>query len=295
MNQKRTNNLKKYLLSGAFLLPALVLYTTLTIIPVFYSVYYSLTKWDGVGAKVFIGIANYLKLFGAKEYWRITWNTIRMLFASVFIQVPIGTTLAYLLLRKTKGYQFFRALYFIPVVVAPMAIALMFKLFYNGDVGPINQFLRAVGLSFLAKNWLSDTKIVVGSVIFPQIWQYIGYTLVIVFAAMKSIDSEILESAELDGANASQMYFRIIIPMAWDAIVVAIVLVISGSLKSFDYSWGLTQGGPGTSSAMLAVYMYRTAFIKNNFGLGSAISLTIVVFSSVLTYLFKRIANRNDD
>ena len=293
MKQKRNRKLKKYAFSGTFMLPALILYTVLLIFPVFFSVYYSFTKWDGIGAKAFIGLANYIKLFKAKEYWRITWNTVRMLFASVFIQIPIGTTLAYLLLRKTKGYKVFRALYFIPVVVAPMAIALMFKLFYNGDVGPINQFLRAVGLSSLAKNWLSDTKVVVNSVIFPQIWQYVGYTLVIVFAAMKSIDNEIIESAELDGANSAQMYFRIIIPMAWEAIVVAIVLVISGSLKSFDYSWGLTQGGPGTSSAMLAVYMYRTAFINNNFGLGSAISITIVVFSSALTYLFKKAANRD--
>ena len=89
------------------------------------------------------------------------------------------------------------------------------------------------------------------------------------------------------------MFFRIVIPMCWDAIVVAFVLIISGSLKSFDYSWAMTKGGPGNASAMLAVYMYKTAFINNNFGRGSAISMSIMLFSTLFTYIFKKIANRN--
>lgn len=291
MNNKKD----KIIVSTSFLLPAFVLYAVLVIIPVVFSMYYSITKWDGIAVPKIIWFKNYIKLFKSKEYWKIAWNTCQMLFASVFIQIPIGTTLAYLLVRKTKGYRFFRAAIFVPVVVAPIAIALMFKLFYNGDVGPINQFLDLVGLGFLKRNWLSDTSIVVKSVIFPQIWQYVGYTLVIVFASMKAIDTEVLESAEIDGANAAQTFFKIVIPMSWDGIIVATVLVISGSLKSFDYSWGLTQGGPGSASSLLGVYMYRTAFVKNNFGLGSAISITIVAFSSFLTYLFKKWANRNEN
>lgn len=275
-----------------FILPAFVVYTAFVVVPVFFSVYYSFTDWDGIGKPVFHGITNYITLLKTKEYWKILWNTMQLLFASCFIQVPVATVLAFLLLRKTRGYKVFRAFYFIPVVVAPIAIGIMFSVFYNGDVGPINQALGMMGLDMLKQNWLSDVNVVVKSVIFPQIWQYVGYSLVIIFASMKAIDGEILESAEIDGANSFQLFSRIVVPMAWDAIVVAIVLVITGSLKSFDYSWALTKGGPGNASSLLAVYMYKTAFIKNDFGYGSAITMTIVIYCALLTFLFKKIAGR---
>lgn len=227
-------------------------------------------------------------MFAMKDYWRILLNTARLIGASVFIQIPIATVLSFLLLRKTKGYKFFRTVYFVPVVVAPIAIGIMFSIFYNGDVGPINQLLDLAHLSSLKQNWLSDVKVVVHSVIFPQIWQYIGYSLVIIFAAMKSIDSEMFESAQIDGANAWAVFSRIVVPMCKDAIIVAIILVVTGSLKSFDYSWALTQGGPGNASSFLATFMYKTAFVQNKFGLGSSITVTIMIYSIALSAIIKR-------
>lgn len=286
-------NKQKIGFSILFSLPAFVFYTVFIIVPVFFSIYYSFTDWDGIGKPIFNGIANYITLVNNKEYWKILWNTIQLLLASCFIQVPVATVLSFLLLRRTKGYKVFRAFYFIPVVVAPIAIGIMFSIFYNGDVGPVNQVLDVLGLDMFKRNWLSDINIVVKSVIFPQIWQYVGYSLVIIFAAMKAIDKEVLESADIDGAKPYQLFTKIVVPMAWDAIIVAIVLVITGSLKSFDYSWALTKGGPGNASSLLAVYMYKTAFIKNDFGLGSSITMTIVIYSALLTFLFKRIAGRS--
>ena len=179
------------------------------------------------------------------------------------------------------------------MVVAPIAIGIMFSLFYNGDVGPINKLLDLIHLSCLKQNWLSDVNVVVNSVIFPQIWQYIGYSLVIIFAAMKSIDNEMLESADIDGADAFQIFIHIVVPMCRDAIVVAIILVVTGSLKSFDYSWALTQGGPGNASSFLAVFMYKTAFVQNKFGLGSCVTVTIMIYSIALSAFIKRF-NRDE-
>ncbi len=283
---------KKYLFAIVFVLPAFILYSVFIIAPVFFSTYYSFTSWDGIGMPKINGIQNYIKMFSLKDYWKVLLNTLKLIGASVFIQIPIATVLSFLLLRKTKGYKFFRTFYFIPVVVAPIAIGIMFSIFYNGDVGPINKLLDLVHLSFLKQIWLSDVKVVVNSVIFPQIWQYIGYSLVIIFAAMKSINNEMLESANIDGANSVQTFARIVVPMCWDAIVVAIILVVTGSLKSFDYSWALTQGGPGNASSFLSVFMYKTAFVQNKFGLGSSITVTIMVYSMALTAFIKRL-NRN--
>lgn len=279
---------KKYLFAALFILPAFIIYTVFIVAPVFFSIYYSFTSWDGIGTPKLNGIQNYIKMFAMKDYWRILLNTARLIGASVFIQIPIATVLSFLLLRKTKGYKFFRTVYFVPVVVAPIAIGIMFSIFYNGDVGPINQLLDLAHLSSLKQNWLSDVKVVVHSVIFPQIWQYIGYSLVIIFAAMKSIDSEMFESAQIDGANAGAVFSRIVVPMCKDAIIVAIILVVTGSLKSFDYSWALTQGGPGNASSFLATFMYKTAFVQNKFGLGSSITVTIMIYSIALSAIIKR-------
>jgi raffinose/stachyose/melibiose transport system permease protein len=275
-----------------FSLPASLMYTLFIIIPAGYSLFYSVTRWNGVSAPIFNGVANYVRIFGTRDYWRVLVNTMRLLLASIFIQVPIGMVLAYLLLRRTKGYKFFRTMMFFPVVVAPVAIGVMFSLFYNGDVGPLNQLLSAVRLGALRRNWLSDVKVVMNSVIFPQIWQYIGYSLVILFTSMKAIPQEIFESADIDGASSSQVFFRIVIPMILDTIVIAIILVVTGSLKSFDYCWALTKGGPGNASALMSVYMYKTAFVQNQFGLGSAITMTVLVYSIGLTTIVKKIGGR---
>lgn len=284
---------KRYINAALFMLPAFILFTVLVIVPVLFSAYYSISDWKGIGRPVVKGLKNFITLFQSKTYWGIMWNTIRMLLASFLFQVPMGIVLAYLLYRKTKGFKIFRFFYFLPVVIAPIAIGIIFSVFFNADIGPFNKLLQAVGLGALQRNWLSDVKVVVNTVIFPQVWQYVGYTLVIVFAGMKAIDPQVLESAEIDGVNSFQMFLRIVIPMCWDSIVVAFVLIISGSLKSFDYSWAMTKGGPGNASSLLAVYMYKTAFVNNNFGQGSAISMTIMVFSAVFTYLFKKVANRD--
>lgn len=275
-----------------FSAPAFLLYTLFIIIPVGYSAYYSVTNWNGVSASVFNGFANYLEIFQTKDYWKVLLNTMRLLMASVFVQIPIAMVLSFLLLRGTRGYKFFRTLYFFPVVVAPVAIGIMFSLFYNGDVGPLNQLLDAVGLGVLRRNWLSDVKVVINSVIFPQIWQYIGYSLVILFTSMKSIPQDIFESADMDGASSTQVFLRIVIPMIFDTIMIAVVLVVTGSLKSFDYCWALTKGGPGNASALMSVYMYKTAFVQNQFGTGSAITMTILVYSIGLTTIFKKIGSR---
>ena len=285
---------KRYVNAALFTFPAFILFTVLVIIPVFFSVFYSFTSWKGIGDPVLEGLDNYITLFKSDTYWQIMMNTIRMLLASFFFQVPMGIVLAYLLYRKTRCYKVFRFIYFLPVVIAPIAIGIIFSILFNSDIGPINKLLDVIHLGALKRNWLSDVNVVVNIVVLPQVWQYVGYTLVIVFAGIQAIDDEILESAEIDGANALQMFFKIVIPMSWDSIVVAFVLIISGSLKSFDYYWAMTKGGPGNASAMLAVYMYKTAFVNNNFGRGSAISMTIMLFSALFTYVFKRIANRND-
>ncbi|RXZ82326.1 sugar ABC transporter permease [Paenibacillaceae bacterium] len=278
--------------STCFIAPALLIYTLFVMIPTLASAYYSLTEWNGIGAKIFVGLDNYIELFQDADYLITFKNTMLLVFYSLIFQVPVGLLMAYLLFRGLKGFKFFRTVYFLPVVIAPIAIGLMFSLFYNSEFGLFNQILESIGLGAWQKSWLSDMDVLLYAVMAPQVWQYIGLYIVIFLAALQSVPEEVLESAQMDGAGPFRTFFMIVVPMIWEVVFICIVLSLTGSLKSFDHSWIMTMGGPGVRSAYLGVYMYKTAFINSSFGLGSAISVTIVGVSLLFTVLFKKIANK---
>jgi raffinose/stachyose/melibiose transport system permease protein len=278
--------------SITFLAPAFLSYTIFVIVPVLNSIYYSLTKWNGGGTPAFIGLDNYVRLFGDATYWKVVGNTLMLAVLTVVFQVSLGLIFAYLLFQTLRGFRFFRTVYFMPVVVAPVTIGIMFAMLLNGELGPVNKGLEAVGLPFLKQNWLSDTKIVLYSVITPQVWQYIGLFAVILLAGMRSIPNDIFESAIVDGTSSSRVFFSIVIPLLSEFIGICIILAVTGSLKSFDHSWAMTAGGPGSASSYIATLMYKTAFKNFQFGYASAITLTILVYAIAFTVLFKKFLSR---
>lgn len=276
-----------------FLAPSFLLYTMFMILPIALSVYYSLTNWKGAMPKKYIGLRNYIEIFTLPDYAIALSNTGIMTLFSFVLQLPAAMLLAYLVYRTRFGFKFFRAIYFLPVVVAPVAIATMFIIFYNSDFGPINQLLKAVGLGFLQRQWLSDPKIVLYSVIMSMIWQYVGFYFVILLAGMQSLPEEVFESSSIDGANSFQTFFKIVFPMLWDIIAICIILVVTGNLKSFDHIWTLTFGGPGSRSATLPVLMYQKTFYQGtNFGIGSTISTTILIYALLFTVFFNKISDK---
>ncbi|MDD2970648.1 MAG: sugar ABC transporter permease [Lachnospiraceae bacterium] len=222
-------------------------------------------------------------------------NTLKLVGLSAVIQIPVGLLVAYLLYCKVKGMKIFRTIFFLPVVIAPVAIGLMFSLFYNSEIGLFNKILAAIGLGALQNNWLSNVKTLLYAVMAPQIWQYIGLYITIFLGALQSVPEEIIEGAEIDGANKLQILHRIIIPEIRNFIVISLILSVTGSLKSFDHSWIMTKGGPGVRSAYLGVYMYKTSFVNSDFGKGSTITVTIVLLSLLFTILLNIINNKYSD
>ena len=278
----------------AFLTPVFLLYTIFLFIPLVQTGYYSFTKWNGVTDKIFVGLDNFKELMGNSDYWLTFQNTIQLVVITLVIQVPVGLLLAYLLYMKTKGMKIFRTIFFLPVVIAPVAISLMFSLFYNSEIGVFNRILEMVGLGRFQTNWLSNIHTLLYAVMAPQVWQYIGLYVTIFLGALQSIPEELVESAEIDGANRVQTFFRIILPEITGFTNICTILCVTGSLKAFEHSWIMTGGGPGVRSAYLGVYMYKTAFVNSEFGLGSAITVTIVVLSLVITLLFNKISARRE-
>ncbi|MGG3941848.1 sugar ABC transporter permease [Peribacillus psychrosaccharolyticus] len=267
------------------LLPALLLYTIFAIVPILQSFYYSLMEWNGFSEMKFVGLSNFKTLFQDPLFWKSAKNNLFVVIASVLGQIPIALIIALLLNRKLKGAKFFRTIGFLPVVLSTVVISLTWSLIYNTKNGLINELLRTVGLESLTQNWLGDTSWSMIAVCITVIWQFVGLYLIIFLAALQNIPEEVLEAAKIDGASEWVTTWKITIPMIWDTIIVAVILCISGSLRTFDLIYVMTHGGPAHSTEVMALYMFNETFNKLQYGYGSAVSVVIFFFSLLLIFI----------
>jgi raffinose/stachyose/melibiose transport system permease protein len=277
-----------------FVGPSLAAFTYFVIVSIGYTIYYSFTKWNAISPPLFVGLKNYIDLLKSADFRIVMGNTVRGLLIALVIQVGLGLLFAYLIFRTRTGFRLYRALVFLPVVLSPAAVALMFTLIFNADIGPLNVILKSVGLASWTRNWLADKNVTFYAVLTPMIYQFIGLYVVILLAGMQSISDDIIQSATIDGASSFRVFRSIIIPMQWDIIFICITMITSGSFKAFEHSYIMTWGGPGVRSAFLGVFMYNKTFLGAQFGVGSAIAMVILVATLVVTLVFRSITSRFD-
>ena len=272
-----------------FLLPALVLFLTIIIVPIFMSVTYSLTEWDGIGKKVFTGFDNYKELFltNSDGFCRAVKNSLIFAAGSVFVQLPISLILALILARGVKGERFYVSVYFIPVLISTVVIGQLWMKIYNPQYGLLNTVLRSMGLEQLTGNWLGDTKKVIFAVIVPVLWQYIGYHMLLMYASVRSISEEIFEAARIDGANGIQTALHITIPLMKPILKVCVTFAVVGSLKNFDLVYVMTGGGPAGASQLPSTLMVETIFSRNMYGYGSSMAIFIILECFLFAWLIR--------
>ena len=272
-----------------FLLPALVLFLTIIIVPIFMSVTYSLTEWDGIGKKVFTGFDNYKELFltNSDGFWRAVKNSLIFAAGSVFVQLPISLILALILARGVKGERFYVSVYFIPVLISTVVIGQLWMKIYNPQYGLLNTVLRSMGLEQLTGNWLGDTKKVIFAVIVPVLWQYIGYHMLLMYASVRSISEELFEAARIDGANGIQTALHITIPLMKPILKVCVTFAVVGSLKNFDLVYVMTGGGPAGASQLPSTLMVETIFSRNMYGYGSSMAIFIILECFLFAWLIR--------
>ncbi|MFC5405287.1 carbohydrate ABC transporter permease [Cohnella soli] len=264
------------------LLPALLLFSFFVIVPIIWSAYYGFFDWKGIGAAKFIGLDNYSEIINDEVFWRSLKNNMLVVAASVFGQVPIALVLALLLLKNRWIHKFVRTAVFMPMVLSSVVVGIIWGYIYHPEIGILNFLLDSLGLGSWKHQWLSDMKISMYSLMVPIIWNYIGPYLIMFIAALHNIPGEMDDAAQIDGASGARKLFSITLPLIWDTIKVAVVLCISGSLKSFDLIYIMTGGGPAHSTEVLASYMYNNTFAIYRFGYGSAVSTAIIIISLVL-------------
>jgi multiple sugar transport system permease protein len=208
-------------------------------------------------------------------------NTLLFVVVAVAIEMAAGLALALLVGGLTRGKGLMRTILIVPILVPPVAIGNMFKLMYNYDFGLFNQVLGALGVP--AVSWLGSTSLALWSIVLVDVWHWVPFVFLILFAAVEALPVDVLEAAHVDGANRWQMLVRIKLPLLKPALVVALLFRSILAFKAFDEVYLLTGGGPGTSSELVSLHLYRVFFEQNQLGYGALLSvLTIVVVLSLL-------------
>lgn len=262
--------------------PVIIGLIVLNIYPFIDSIIMSLYKSQGLGPAKFVGLQNYVKMFKDKQIWQSTWNSFYFVILTVPVGVFIALLLAVLLNSKIKGRDVYRCIYFLPMVVAPAAVAMVWRWIFNAEVGILNQMLSVFGIR--GPNWLSDPNLAIVSIAIIAIWSAVGYDLVMILAGLQSISASYYEAAEIDGANAVQRFFHITVPLISPTLFFVVLMRTMNSLKQFDTVYLLIkQTNPAFKKTFtLMVLFYREAFEKFNKGYASA----IVMWSFVIIMIF---------
>ena len=275
-----------------FVLPAFLIFGAIILLPIFISAYYSVLKWDCIGKSVYIGMRNYLDLIQNANndgFPKSVTNAFILAGLSVVIQLPLSLFFALVLARGVKGEHFYRTVFFFPVIISTVAIGQLWLKVYHPSYGLLNTFLNSIGLKVLTREWLGRMDTALGAAFVPALWQYIGYHMLLMYAAAKSIPPEIYEAAKIDGASPTATAFRITIPLIMPMLKVCVTFAIIGSLKSFDLIYILTNGGPVHATEMPSTLMFNSIFRKYMYGYGSAVSVLIIAACLVLTVLIQKL------
>ena len=264
-------------------------------VPLVTALVYSFFEWKGGPVKTFNGLANYVQLIHDSTFWQSFGHNIYLVIACIIGQVGIAFLLVLLVNAKaTKLKGMHRTFGFFPSTIAAVCIGLIWNMIYHNKYGLINWFLKAIGRRDLCQVWLNNPKIVMLCVTIPLIWQYIGYYMVIILSAISSIDSEIFESAQIDGANGLQTAWYITLPLIKNTMLVCITLCVAGNMKAFDNIYVMTKGGPGTPTQVVSYLIYLNAFqyFKQGYASAMAYVLFIIVFAASIIQL--RFSERNN-
>lgn len=269
-----------------YVLPSLLLVLGLIYIPIVLTGYYGLTKWDGIGAKQFIGLDNYLELMGDKLFWGSAFHSLLLAVFSA-LSLLIYLAVALLLAGRIKGSNLLRKIYLVPMLLSSVAIAQLWLKIYHPTNGILTSALDFIGVKNTPA-WLAEPAYVLPALFVPILWQYAGFYILIYYSALKNIPSSLEEAARIDGANPLQIALRIKVPLIVEVFKVTVVLAVVGSLKYFDLIYVMTNGGPNGASEVMASYMYRIAFKGFNFGYGSAIGFFLLLICLVVTWLIRK-------
>jgi raffinose/stachyose/melibiose transport system permease protein len=267
--------------------PGLLLYTVFILVAVIVNFWMGFVRWDGITAPVGVGFQNFVNVFHDSRFWSAMKIGAEFSFFSVLLKLALSLVLAVLLNRAWPGRGAMRVIVFLPCVIAPVLIGMMFNYVLDYSQGLVNGILGSVGLGALKHNWLGQPETALGSIIAVDAWRWTGFQTVILLAGLQSIPADLYEVAKIDGANVWTAFWRITLPLLMPVIMIVVVLSEGGGFNLFDLPYVMTAGGPNLATNTPTFEIYTQVFQFNQFGYGAAegVVLFFVIAALVLVTL----------
>ena len=271
--------------TGALLLPALFVIIVFTTIPALTTLSYAFFAWEGFKRGGFNGLENFQKLFAYpysdQLFAALKHNTIAFVVIMTF-QTSLGLLFAYAMFRIKRGLRLYRVVVFLPVIFSLVVVGYLWQALLDPFYGPVNQIISAIGLPEFAKPWLGDTATALPTLMFINLWRWVGFPAIVFLAGLNAINTEYIEAARIDGASEGQIFRKIIFPLLAPSLTIITVLTFIGAYEWFDLPFvlGGSNGSPAGATDTLALMFYRLSFGSidsgaNNVGVGSALGVLI--------------------
>ena len=286
MNTKGSKKARKDFFTGmGFILPSLLGFLIFTFIPVVISLCLSFTSWnfmEGIEGIKFNGLANYIRLFSDEWFLNSYKNNIIFTAVTVPVLIALGLVMATIINKYIYGGGVVRTMIFIPYIASVVAECTVWMVLLQPSYGPVNEFFRSIGIAN-PPGWLADFKWSLPSIMIIYVWQQVGYYSIVFLAGLKGLPEDVYEAAKVDGASSIRQFFSLTVPLISPTTFFLTIMGIIGSFKVFDQISVLTQGGPGSSSSVMAYYVYRTAFDYFEMGYANTLAWALFVLVFIVT------------
>jgi multiple sugar transport system permease protein len=236
-----------------------------------------------------VGLSNFVSAFSNPRVWSSLWTTLQFAFVAVTAEMLLGIALALALEHPVRGLALFRTLFILPMMIAPIAVGLAWRYLFDAQFGLINALL--VRLGFTAKTWLADPSLAFISIVVADIWQWTPFVFIMMIAALANVDKSVIEASRIDGATWWQSTVKVKLPMVMHVIAITLMMRLIDAFRVLEVIYVLTFGGPGDSTEILALHIYKTAFVGQQLGVAAAISVLLLVVVALLSLATLRLSN----
>jgi len=273
-----------------FVVPALIVIGAVIVFPWVFTLWMSVNSWTLGQAQTFAGLDNYIRLATDFRFWESLWHTLIFTVLAVVAPLFLGTLAALIFDAQFPGRGFLRGVFVMPMMATPVAIALVWTMMFHPQLGVLNYLLSLVGIG--PQEWIYNRYSVIPSLVLVETWQWTPLIMLIVLGGLAALPREPYESAEIDGANAWQKFRYLTLPMIAPFLMIGVIIRSIDAIKSFDIIYAMTQGGPGTASETINIYLYNTAFSYYDIGYGSAMAVVFFVIIVALSFALMMVRAR---
>ncbi|MCW5256562.1 sugar ABC transporter permease [Verminephrobacter aporrectodeae subsp. tuberculatae] len=276
----------------AYILPALLVMLAGLVYPIANAVQLSFYDWPmgtDFDTARFVGIEAFVQMLESPQVWTSMGVTLAFVFIAVTAELLLGVALALFLEKPVRGMRFFRSLFVLPMMIAPICVGLIWRYLFDASFGPINQALAWIGIAPQA--WLASPVLAFCAMVLTDIWQWTPFVLIMVLAGLQGLDESVMEAARMDGANGWQQIVRVKLPIVQPILIVTLLARMIDGFRGLEVIYVMTFGGPGLSTELFSLHIFKAAFISQKLGYSAALSILLLVIVSALSLAILLISN----